>query len=51
MAIKEFFKSDPMGQAAAIAYYTIFSLPAVMIITVMVAARPSALPAPWVWPC
>ncbi len=38
MAIKEFFKSDPMGQAAAIAYYTIFSLPAVMIITVMVAA-------------
>lgn len=38
MAMKEFFASDPMGQAAAIAYYTIFSLPAVMIITVMVAA-------------
>ncbi|MBK9176346.1 MAG: YihY/virulence factor BrkB family protein [Flavobacteriales bacterium] len=34
----EFIKSDPMNQAAAIAYYTIFSLPAVMIITVMVAA-------------
>jgi membrane protein len=38
IAVKEFFASDPMGQAAAIAYYTIFSLPAVMIITVMVAA-------------
>ncbi len=38
VASKEFVHSDPMGQAAAIAYYTIFSLPAVMIITVMVAA-------------
>ncbi len=38
IAVKEFFASDPMGQAAAIAYYTICSLPAVMIITVMVAA-------------
>ncbi len=38
IAVKEFFASEPMGQAAAIAYYTIFSLPAVMIITVMVAA-------------
>ena len=35
---KEFVNSEPMPQAAAIAYYTIFSLPAVMIITVMVAA-------------
>ncbi len=38
VALKEFFASEPMGHAAAIAYYTIFSLPAVMIITVMVAA-------------
>lgn len=38
VAVKEFFASEPMGHAAAIAYYTIFSLPAVMIITVMVAA-------------
>lgn len=38
IAVKEFFASEPMGHAAAIAYYTIFSLPAVMIITVMVAA-------------
>ncbi|MEO8591255.1 MAG: YihY/virulence factor BrkB family protein [Flavobacteriales bacterium] len=35
---KEFVGADPMGQAASIAYYTIFSLPAVMIITVLVAA-------------
>ncbi len=35
---KEFVASDPFSQAAAIAYYTIFSLPAVLIITVMVAA-------------
>jgi len=38
VAGKEFIHSDPMPQAAAIAYYTIFSLPAVMIITVLVAA-------------
>lgn len=38
VAGKEFIDSDPLGQAAAIAYYTIFSLPAVLIITVMVAA-------------
>ncbi len=37
-AAKEFVADDPMAQAATIAYYTIFSLPAVMIITVMVAA-------------
>lgn len=37
-AAKEFVANDPMSQAATIAYYTIFSLPAVMIITVMVAA-------------
>lgn len=35
---REFITNDPMGQAATIAYYTIFSLPAVMIITVMIAA-------------
>lgn len=35
---KEFVAADPMSQAAAIAYYTIFSLPAVLIITVMAAA-------------
>lgn len=35
---REFLHSDPTNQAAAIAYYTIFSLPAVMIIVVMVAA-------------
>ncbi len=35
---REFVDSDPLDHAAAIAYYTIFSLPAVMIITVMVAA-------------
>lgn len=35
---KEFVANDPFSQAAAIAYYTIFSLPAVLIITVMVAA-------------
>jgi membrane protein len=38
VAGKEFIESDPMNQAAAIAYYTIISLPAVMIITVMAAA-------------
>lgn len=37
-AAKEFAKSDPLSQSATIAYYTIFSLPAVLIITVMVAA-------------
>lgn len=37
-AAKEFAASEPMSHAAAIAYYTIFSLPAVLIITVMVAA-------------
>lgn len=37
-AMKEFVASQPMGHAAAIAYYTIFSLPAVLIITVMAAA-------------
>ena len=37
-AMKEFAASEPMSQAAAIAYYTIFSLPAVLIITVMAAA-------------
>jgi membrane protein len=37
-AAKEFAASEPMGHAAAIAYYTIFSLPAVLIITVMAAA-------------
>lgn len=35
---KEFAGSDPLSQAATIAYYTIFSLPAVLIITVMIAA-------------
>ena len=35
---KEFMANEPMSQAATIAYYTIFSLPAVMIMTVMVAA-------------
>ncbi len=35
---KEFIADDPMAHAATIAYYTIFSLPAVMIITMMVAA-------------
>lgn len=35
---KEFVADDPMAHAATIAYYTIFSLPAVMILTVMVAA-------------
>lgn len=35
---KEFIAADPMSQAATIAYYTIFSLPAVLIITVMAAA-------------
>lgn len=37
-AAREFAASEPMGHAAAIAYYTIFSLPAVLIITVMAAA-------------
>jgi membrane protein len=37
-AMKEFAGGQPMGQAAAIAYYTIFSMPAVLIITVMAAA-------------
>ncbi|MBP6312119.1 MAG: YihY/virulence factor BrkB family protein [Flavobacteriales bacterium] len=36
--VKEFMASDPTAQAATIAYYTIFSLPAVMIIAIMVAA-------------
>ncbi|HQW39682.1 MAG TPA: hypothetical protein PK149_00835, partial [Flavobacteriales bacterium] len=35
---KDFIANDPMSKAATIAYYTIFSLPAVMIITIMVAA-------------
>ena len=35
---KEFIASDPFSQAATIAYYTIFSLPAVMILTIMAAA-------------
>jgi membrane protein len=34
----EFLAGAPMDQAATIAYYTIFSLPAVMIISIMVAA-------------
>lgn len=38
IAGKDFIGNDPMTKAAAIAYYTIFSLPAVMIITIMVAA-------------
>jgi len=38
IASKDFIANDPMSKAAAIAYYTIFSLPAVMIITIMVAA-------------
>lgn len=33
-----FIESDPMAQAATIAYYTIFSLPAVMILVIMAAA-------------
>jgi len=37
-AMKEFVSGQPMGHAAAIAYYTIFSMPAVLIITVMAAA-------------
>lgn len=37
-SFSEFIDSDPFSQAATIAYYTIFSLPAVMIITVMAAA-------------
>lgn len=35
---KSFIASDPMPQAATIAYYTIFSLPAVMILIIMAAA-------------
>lgn len=38
IASKDFVANDPMSKAATIAYYTIFSLPAVMIITIMVAA-------------
>ena len=38
VASKDFIANDPMSKAATIAYYTIFSLPAVMIITIMVAA-------------
>ncbi len=35
---KEFVAGDPMHRSAAIAYYTIFCMPAVLIITVMIAA-------------
>ena len=38
IAGKDFIANDPMSKSAAIAYYTIFSLPAVMIISIMVAA-------------
>lgn len=38
MAASEFIGQDPMSQAATIAYYTIFSMPAVMILVVMAAA-------------
>ncbi|UII30279.1 YihY/virulence factor BrkB family protein [Fulvivirga ulvae] len=33
----EFFKDDPMGYSASIAFYTIFSMPAILIITVTIA--------------
>lgn len=36
--VKEFISGDPFGQAAGIAYYTLFSMPAVLILTVMVAS-------------
>lgn len=37
-AAREFMTKDPMGQAASIAYYTVFSMPAVLILTIMAAA-------------
>ena len=37
-AAREFIASDPLSAAAAIAYYTIFSMPAVLILVVMAAA-------------
>jgi membrane protein len=37
-AATEFMANDPMGQAASIAYYTVFSMPAVLILTIMTAA-------------
>ncbi|GAA0891082.1 YihY/virulence factor BrkB family protein [Fulvivirga kasyanovii] len=33
----EFFNDDPMGYSASIAFYTIFSMPAILIITVTIA--------------
>lgn len=35
---QDFMGNDPMGQAASIAYYTAFSMPAVLILTIMIAA-------------
>lgn len=37
-AAKAFFASDPFGQAGAIAYSTVFALPAVLIITLVMAS-------------
>ena len=37
-AAREFIVSDPLSAAATIAYYTIFSMPAVLILVVMAAA-------------
>lgn len=37
-AAKQFMANDPMSQAATIAYYTVFSMPAVLILTIMAAA-------------
>ncbi|MTI20327.1 YihY/virulence factor BrkB family protein [Fulvivirga sp. RKSG066] len=34
---KKFFEDDPMGYSASIAFYTIFSLPAILIITMVIA--------------
>lgn len=35
--VKEFIEDDPMGYSASIAFYTIFSLPAILIIVVTIA--------------
>lgn len=37
-AAQEFVSNDPMSKAATIAYYTVFSMPAVLILTIMAAA-------------
>lgn len=36
-AFLKFFKGDPMGQSASIAFYTIFSMPAILLISMVIA--------------